>query len=354
MSTLLLFVIAIALLILLHEFGHFVIARLLGIPIEEFGIGFPPRILTLFEAGGTKYTLNAIPLGGFVRPKVIKKGEDGETVDALALAPPFKQFLVALAGPLMNLLVAVLLYAIIFAHEGVPDLSKIAIIEVAPNSPAQMAGLKPGDLIVGVNGQPVKNPDQIHNLIYSHLGEKISLSVKREGKVITVTLTPRNPPPPTGAIGILMGPTLRKAGIFTAMWMGVRATIDDTIQVAKMPFIFLRRTRSPNTPKPQLLGYKGMYQVFRQFRTADVQNARTSGDRFPVNTLSFFIILTVSLGVLNLIPLPALDGGRALLALGEMVARRRAPIRLVNAINFVGFILLLGLLIVINLREWLP
>ncbi len=353
MGTLVLFVVALALLILLHEFGHFIVARLLGIPIEEFGIGFPPRLLTLFEAGGTKYTLNAIPLGGFVRPKVIKEGENGETVDALALAPPFKQFLVALAGPLMNLLVAVVLYALIFAHEGVPDLGKIAIIEVAPNSPAQMAGLKPGDLIVAVNGQPVKGPDQIHDLIYSHLGEKISLSVKRGEKVITVALTPRNPPPPTGAIGILMGPTLRKAGIFTAVWMGVRATVGDTIQVAKMPFTLLRRKRSPSTPKPQLLGYKGMYKVFRQFRTADVQNARASGDRFPVNTLSFFIILTISLGVLNLIPLPALDGGRALLALGEMAVRRRAPIRLVNAINFVGFVLLLGLLVVVNLREWL-
>ncbi len=353
MTTLLIFIAALALMILLHELGHFIAARLVGIPIEEFGIGFPPRIATLFTAGGTRYTLNAIPLGGFVRPKMLSDGSDGsQPVDALTAAPPGRQLVVAVAGPLMNILIAVVLYIIIFAHQGVPQLDRVAIVDTAPNSPAAEAGLRPGDIIIAVDGTRVTGPADLHDAIYAHLGKPIHLTVERDGKKITVTLTPRNPPPPDGAIGILMAHPLRQASLFETIGWGLKATADDVLQVARYPITLLQRSHPANA---RLLGYKGMYEMYRQFRAADVQAAQEAPkDAFPVNTIVFFIIVTVSLGVFNLLPLPALDGGRIVIALVELISRRRIPVAVVNAINFVGFVALLGLLLLINLREWLP
>ncbi len=352
MTTLLMFIAALAVMILLHEFGHFIAAKLVGIPIEEFGIGFPPRVLTLFEAGGTRFTLNAIPLGGFVRPKVLNKGEDGnEVVDALSVAPPQKQLVVAIAGPLMNLLIAVILYAVIFAHQGVPRTDKVMIVDVAPGSPAEKAGILPHDVIVAVNGKPVTDPAMLHDEIYAHLGEPIIMTLARGDQTLTVTLTPRNPPPETGAIGILMGYPMRSVSWPAAVGWGLRATAEDVVQVASLPVTLLKK----HDANAKLLGYKGMYEVFQQFRAADVQAAKqASQEAFPVNTLVFFIMVTVSLGVFNLLPLPALDGGRIALSLAEIVTRRRMPVSVVNAINLAGFVLLLGLLVLINLREWIP
>ncbi len=353
MTTLLIFIAALALMILLHELGHFIAARLVGIPIEVFGIGFPPRIATLFTAGGTRYTLNAIPLGGFVRPKVLNDGRDGsQPVDALTAAPPARQLVVAVAGPSMNILIAVVLYIVIFAHQGVPQLDKVAIVDTAPNSPAAEAGLQPGDIIVAVNGARVEDPAQLHDAIYAHLGEPIRLTVDRHGQEVEVTLTPRNPPPPDGAIGILMTHPLQRVSLLASIGWGVRATVDDVVRVARYPITLLKPRHTTNA---RLLGYKGMYEMYRQFRAADVQAAQEAPkDAFPVNTLVFFIIVTISLGVFNLLPLPALDGGRIVIALVELVSRRRIPVAVVNAINFVGFVVLLGLLLLINLREWLP
>ncbi len=353
MTTLLIFIAALALMILLHEFGHFLAARLAGIPIEEFGIGFPPRLVTLFTAGGTRYTLNAIPLGGFVRPKILGDGRDGgQPVDALTVAPPARQLGVAVAGPLMNILIAVALYMVIFAHQGVPQMNKVAIVDISPHSPAAQAGLQPGDIIVAVNGARVTGPADLHDAIYAHLGEPIRLTVARGGQEITVTLTPRNPPPADGAIGILMAHPLRRASPLETIVWGLKATADDVVQVASYPVVLLQRNHPANA---RLLGYKGMYEMYRQFRAADVQAAQKAPkDAFPVNTLVFFIIVTVSLGVFNLLPLPALDGGRIVIALFELAARRRVPVKVVNAINFAGFVALLGLLLIINLREWLP
>ena len=353
MTTLLTFIVALALMILLHELGHFIVARLVGIPIEEFGIGFPPRLFTLFEAGGTRYTINLIPLGGFVRPKVLNDGSDGgDVVDALTVAPPGKQILVAFAGPVMNLLIAVILYALIFAHTGVPQTNKVLIVEVAPDSPAQAAGLQAGDIIAAINGVEISAMKTVHDEIYSHLGEPITMTVLRDGTPVTVTLTPRNPPPSSGAIGILMSYPVEQVGLPAAAWWGVRATWNDIVRIAMLPAQLIAH---PNNPDMQLLGYKGMYQTYEQFRSADIQAARQNPeDAFPVNTLIFFIMVTVSLGVFNLLPVPALDGGRITVAFVELVSRRRLPVRAVNIINMVGFLLLLGVLLLVNLREWLP
>ena len=178
--------VGLAALIIIHEFGHFTAARLFKIPVEEFGLGFPPRVATLFTAGGTKFTLNLLPLGGFVRPK----GEnDPEIPDGLAAANPWKRLGVLIAGPLANLLVGVVLYAMIINRLGAPVPDQVQVIEIAPGSPAEEAGLLPGDLIVQVNEQEIDGTESIHNAIYENLGEVTQITFLRDGEAATVALS---------------------------------------------------------------------------------------------------------------------------------------------------------------------
>ena len=178
-SQLLQFILGLAALILLHEFGHFLVARLLKVEVEEFGIGFPPRIVKLFESNGTAFTLNWIPLGGFVRPK----GEnDPEVPGGLAAASPWVRLAVLFAGPMMNILVGIVLAALLFYSMGDPVQSKVLIEAVVPQSPAQQAGLQKGDMITQINGVAVTGYDSIAHVISANLDKKISLTYQRRGE----------------------------------------------------------------------------------------------------------------------------------------------------------------------------
>ncbi len=179
------FVLGIVILIILHEFGHFIAARALKVDVEEFGLGFPPRITRLFRAWGTDFTLNAIPLGGFVRPK----GENDRTVEGgLAAASPGVRIAVSVAGPVMNILVGILLGVVIFYNLGKPVTDKVLIQQVAEGSPAAVAGLQAGDLIVEVNGSEIDSQETLKNITQQNLGTSITLVYQRDDQTYTVNL----------------------------------------------------------------------------------------------------------------------------------------------------------------------
>src|SRR3972149_5238806 len=155
-SALILFILALVSLIVLHELGHLLAAKLSHIKVSEFGIGFPPRIARLFRIGETDFSLNAIPLGGFVRPV----GENDPSVSGgLAAAFPWTRFFVLISGPAMNILVALLLYGFIFLQLGKPDLTTVQIMDVSAGSPAQTAGLQADDILPHVNHEPINCRD---------------------------------------------------------------------------------------------------------------------------------------------------------------------------------------------------
>jgi len=144
------FIVALGILAGMHEFGHFLMARLSNIDVEEFGLGFPPRLVKLFTWRGTDFTLNWIPFGAFVRPK----GEnDPDVPGGLGAANPWKRLGVLLGGPVMNLLIGVLLFSLVFTEVGQPDTRTVQVIDTSPNSPAAQAGLIAGDVITQINGQ---------------------------------------------------------------------------------------------------------------------------------------------------------------------------------------------------------
>lgn len=324
------FIGGIAVLIIIHELGHFVAARLLKVEVEEFGIGFPPRAVKLFEAWGTKFTLNWIPLGGFVRPK----GENDPNVPGgLAAASPWVRLTVLFAGPMMNILLGIVLAILIIFSLGEPD--RVRVASVSPNSPAEQAGLLAGDVILAVNGQEVRGSNELYNQIYDNLGVPITIAYLRGDQTGEVNLVPRDPPPADGAIGIEMETIVKPTTWGKAIPRGAGMVFDYTRAVLSLPVRIAQGEVSPEEGRP--LGYKGMFDVYQEIQ----------------NPLWFFMIITMSLGIFNLLPIPALDGGRIMLILPEIIIRRRIPPKFENMIHFVGFALLLILLIYINLQDFI-
>lgn len=342
MTTLLQFIGVVAGLIVLHELGHFAAARIFNVEIEEFGIGFPPRLVTLFEAGGTKYTLNWLPLGGFVRPK----GEDDPEVEGgLAAASPWVRIAVLVSGPLMNLLLAVVIYAVIFGQVGVPDTSVVQVLETAPGSPAEQAGLQAGDVLLAVNDTAVDSNNALRDEIYAHLGEEISITLERGDDQLKTSLVPReNPPEGEGAIGIVMNNPIRDIHWIQAIPMGAKATYNHSLAVLTIPAQLIRGDAGGRP-----VGYKGMYDIYEGARSQQL----IPGTSRSVNVLAFIVSVTISLGILNLLPIPALDGGRILFVLPEILFRKRVSQRIKNISNAVGFSLMILLLIYINVLDFI-
>jgi regulator of sigma E protease len=191
------------------------------------------------------------------------------------------------------------------------------------------------DLIVKVDDQPVSNVDDLQKMIYDRLGKPTQLTLQRGDQMIDVTLTPRNPPPEDGAIGIVMGYPTQPTTWAKAIPTGIVASYEYAKSVLLLPVRIAQGQVSPEEGRP--VGYKGMFDIYQQIR----------------EPLWFFMVISMSLGIFNLFPIPALDGGRILFTLPEIVLRRRIPARYENAIHFVGFAMLLLLLIYINLQDFL-
>lgn len=345
-----LFIGAIAFMILIHEFGHFSASKAVGVEIEEFGLGFPPRALTLFEHKGTKYTLNWIPLGGFVRPK---GEEDSEEPGGMAAAAPWKRLVILIAGPLMNIGFAILIYSVLAFQTGVSDTSRILIGVVSPDSPAEMAGLQAGDFIDQVNTVEIHEFLDIQNEVNSHLGELITLTIDRAGETSIIELIPRDPPPEDGAIGVGLGYPWIKADASNALPIGFIHTVRQSKAILSFPFELLFGD-SIAAEEGRVVGYKGMYDMYDYMRDIDKENA-TAQPQAPGGyaTFSFFAIVTLSLGLFNLLPIPALDGGRIIFVLAEIVFRKRIPQRYENVVHLVGFVLLITLMIYVNLLDFI-
>jgi regulator of sigma E protease len=344
LSSIVQLVVVISALIIIHELGHFLAARLFKVEVEEFGLGYPPRAVTLFEAGGTKYTLNWLPLGGFVR---IKGENDLTAVDGLLSYEPWKRLVVYAAGPAMNLLAGIILYAIMFSQIGVPDTTRVQVIAIAENSPAEEAGLATGDIIEQINDKTVDGMLVLHDEIYDHLGEPITLVYRHDDQLQKASLTPRSDPPEgEGAIGIVMGnPTLPISWI-AALPMGGVATFEHTMALVTLPAQIIRGAVEPE--EARLVGYKGMYDIYQEVR----QSEPLPGTPASFNILIFFTNITISLGILNLLPIPALDGGRILFTLPEIVLRRRIPVEWQNIINLISFAALILIFLYINLLDF--
>jgi regulator of sigma E protease len=339
MTGLLSFVVVFGLVVFAHELGHFVAAKLTGVAVQEFGFGYPPRLLRLFRWRETDVTLNLLPLGGFVR-----MAEDDPTVPgSLARKGRLARAFVLSAGALMNVVLAVVLYSITFMAGTLTPVegAGAGIYLVGENSPAQQAGLLPGDTMVEIEGVTVRDAEEAKALIQQHLGQEMTLVVRRDGALLPpLTLTPRvNPPPNEGAVGVVIDLPLevRAYPVWEAVPKGAVAVTNNVVGLVRA----VREAIRGAIPF-EVSGPIGIYR-------ATVEVARTGW----VRLFEFTAFLSTNLFLLNLLPLPALDGGRLVFVLLEWVrgGKRVAPEK-EGFVHAVGMMLLIALMVVVTVFDY--
>jgi regulator of sigma E protease len=349
------FLLALSGMIFVHELGHFIAARWAKVEVEEFGFGLPSyKLVTLFKWQGTEFTIHALPLGGFVRPK----GENDPSVPGgLAAASPWKRLVVLFAGPLMNLLTAVVVFSLLIALEGMPTRGPIEVQEISPSSPAEQAGLQTGDSIISMNGEEISGVAQAIEIIQGSLDQPIEITFKRGDEEMTVTATPLSSrTAQQGALGVSLSPTMRPATAGEVLTGGVTITAYQAATIAYLPVGLIQGAIAPG--EARVIGFKGIYDLFGIAVQEDVQTRQEASSasetaRPPSNwTLNLIGLLSVSLGIMNLLPIPALDGGRILFTLPEILFRKRIPTEWENVVNGMAMLLLIGLMVFINVMDF--
>jgi regulator of sigma E protease len=331
-------------MMIVHELGHFITARLAGITVQEFGIGLPPRLWG-FRYGGVLYSINLIPFGAFVK---MLGEEDPSAPGSFASKSRAVRALVLSAGSGMNFLLAVAAFAVAFMI-GLPTVAPdgpVKLAGIAAESPAEQAGLRKGDEVVTFNGQPV-NVGQFRELTQQHLGQSVELGVRRGEAELSVTLTPRpNPPKGQGTVGVVLDANggMVRASPLRALQLGVDQTVRAVGMTFLVPKLVLDGAIAPSDARP--IGLPGMAKL-----TADaVDDAVATQLWFPVFMLTG--MFSAGLSVANMLPIPALDGGRLLFVVIEWVRRgRRVPPEREAAYHFVGIVLLLTLMVIISVND---
>lgn len=320
------------LVIFLHEFGHFTVCKLSGIKVEAFSFGFGPELYGRVS-GPTRYSIRAIPLGGYVKPA-------GENIDEVSGAPDeyfakpwYVRLAVVFAGPAMNYLLAFILFSGVILIVGEPVSSTEPVIgEVTVGYPAEAAGLKSGDRVLKVDGTAVASWDNMAKVIHSSLGRSIAIVYRRGEAEQVVKLIPRAAPDSAerGVIGISAGGfSYKKVPFFKGMTMGLHQCWYWTA--------FTVKTLASNISKrekPDLAGPIGIVNI--------VSKAAHTG----LTDLVFLIgLISVAVGFFNLLPIPLLDGGWAVLFLYEGIFRRRITPTVMKYVNGAGIGLLMSILL---------
>lgn len=345
--TLLIFLIVLSILIFVHEAGHFLAARRAGIKVEEFGFGFPPRVWGI-KRGETVYSINLLPIGGFVRLYGEDESVKKEKNRSFYHQKRWTRAKVVVAGVIMNFLLAVAAFGIIAWILGIPHpTGKVEIVDVAQNSPAQQAGITQGDVVVSVDGEEVSETQEFIALVNDNKGEEISLTLQRaSGEEYSVSVVPRvDPPEGEGSLGVRLAPSTQyiKPPLwqrpFASVWQGVREAISWAVTVTVAVAVTIAQA-ARGTPPEGLAGPVGIFQITGAIAQTGV-----------LNLIQFLGILSVNLAVLNILPFPALDGGRLLFILVESVFGRRVVPAAERVAHAVGMIIILFLLLLITIHD---
>jgi regulator of sigma E protease len=354
------FVVILVVLVLVHELGHFITAKAAGVRVLEFGIGYPPKLWgfrlgrrAAAHAGAevederTEYTINALPLGGFVR---LLGEEDPSDPRSLAAKPRWIRVVVLSAGALMNLLLPIVLFTANFMIPQQVSVGRVVIQHVAANSPAQKAGIQSGDQILAINGEKVQGLGDVAYNIRLEQGRTMTWQVRRGRDLIAKQVYARWSPPievdPQTGKKVQQGPTgielstpdaftqMQSYPIWEAVPKAVKSTFDSLILARNQIFSWIAARTAP-----QIAGPVGIAQA-----TGEV--AKQAG---WAALLQFAALLSINLAIVNILPLPMLDGGRVMFVLLEILRRgKRVAPEKEALVHFVGFVVLIGLVVVVS------
>ncbi|HXU64795.1 MAG TPA: M50 family metallopeptidase [Polyangia bacterium] len=336
MLSILVAIVGLGLLIVLHEGGHFLVARLCGMRVERFSIGFGPTLIG-FQRKGTIFQIAPIPLGGFVQITGMNPAEEFDRADPAVYPnrPRWMRMATILAGPAANYATAVVLMLVVLIGFGMPSKTQ-KIIEPVAGRPAAAAGLQAGDVLVEANGQAVNADHPIMDVIQAAQGAPVEIKVLRGGQPIAFHVTPEK----RGTVyqvGIQIGAIDQRTSV------GIGTAV-------KEAFVY------PYYTSVGILG--GLYDMIRGRVHADLsgpigitKQIAKAAQRGTVDYLGMLILLSVYLGLFNLLPVPALDGGRAMFLAIESVTRRRVNPRVEAMVHTAGFVLLLGVLVIVTFKD---
>ncbi len=356
MSTILLFIISLLVLVVGHELGHFFAAKAFGITVEEFGIGYPPRAKKLFRWKGTLFTLNWLPFGGFVKIFGEESEEANKSVEekkkhSFSHQTLWKRLVVVVAGVAANMLLAVVLYAVSFfigflgTPEGFPEARTIGpvqvlITDVHPSTPASEAGLEGGDTVVSLasGGKKIlpKSGMELTTFIHTHENKEVVFELVRDGENIFITSTPKKAEGATEAsVGITIAEAARiQLSLKDSLIQGFRSTGREFVgiftAIGGMVTHGLSGVAGP-------VGIAGIAGVAYSFGMGAF--------------LSFMALISVNLAVINLLPFPALDGGRFILECFSKDGVSRISDTAVSWVNRTGFLLLIGIMLFVTFKD---
>lgn len=343
-------IIVLGILVFVHEFGHFIAAKLTGIRVETFSLGFPPKIVSK-KWGDTEYCLSWIPLGGYVK---LSGMIDESMDDTWTTSPPqpweyrskpgWVKILVSSAGVIMNLLLAVVIFAVLTFQNGIPLSSEEAVIgSVVPGMPAEIAGLQTGDRILGVDDVDVVSWQEMTEQIRDAIDREITLKISRNNDILLFNVIPV--PQQTvidgdvktvGMIGIGAEYSIRSAGIIESLGYGFKNTgywLNLTVKSLGMVI----------TGKESLKNIGGPIMI--------AQIAGESAKTGPGALFGFIAIISVNLALINILPIPALDGGHIVVALTESVIRRELRLKTKIRIQQAGMALLFTLIAIVIIND---
>ncbi len=338
-----------------HELGHFLIAKKSGIRVDEFAIGFPPKIYS-WKKGETVYSINLIPFGGFV--KIFGENPDEESLAGPDASRSFAkkrrdiQAAVLAGGILFNILFAWILFSgslmLGVASEGSGPDASLYIVDVAKDSPAKVSGLQAADKIISLSDSAGKTvaapltPDAVHDFIVASNGSPVTVNISRGGKEMTEKVTPVK-----GVVGndygvgiTMLEISIRKLGFFPAIWEGGKDTVNAVESTAASLWSFIKSAFVAKANLGDISGPVGIVSL--------VSQAREFGFGY---LLSFTALISVNLAVINLIPFPALDGGRLLFVAIEAIRRKAVSPKILNTLNVIGFVILMVLMVVLTISD---
>jgi len=342
-ENIILFILFLGILIFVHELGHFLFAKILKVNVEEFGIGFPPRLISK-KIGETVYSLNLIFFGGYVK----LRGEDNiDDPYGFLNQPAYKKILITLGGVIFNFIFAYFLFSIGYLY-GLPEfageIKNITVVQVFKDSPAEKAGIKIGDIILYFKYQDqlieIKDVKKVKEVIKNYIGKELKVGILRGQKKLEVTLIPEIKDS-LGPLGIAFSSVkLERKPFPSNFYYGFIKTFDVTKNLIYAFKEFLVRLFKEVKVAKEVVGPLGIYDIYTQMRTLGISYV-----------LHFMALISLNLVLINILPFPALDGGRFAVYFGELITGKKMPFKIESLINTIGVAILLILALIITIKD---